>query len=121
MIDSRATGNFIDTRIALEQGFRIRQKRRPYPLLAVDGGEIGTTRGMVTHETDILRLEILQEHAKDINFNIIAMGIHAVILGMPWLRFHNPQIDWWRERITMSQCQCENDRKAPLEGNNPLT
>ena len=59
MIDSGVTGNFIDTRIALEQGFRIRQKRRPYPLLAVNSKEIRITKGIVTHETDILRLEML--------------------------------------------------------------
>ncbi|MBN6743054.1 hypothetical protein JKG47_21715 [Acidithiobacillus sp. MC6.1] len=68
---------------------------------------------MVTHETDVLNMEMLRGHVEEIQFDLVAMGTHAVILGMPWLRFHNPQIDWWKERITMNQCQCRSDYRTP--------
>jgi hypothetical protein len=57
---------------------------------------------MVTHETRILRMKTKEEYVEDITFDIVAMGTHMVILGMPWLRLHNPKIDWTRGTITMS-------------------
>jgi hypothetical protein len=41
------------------------------------------------------------------------MGSHMVILGMPWLRIHNPRIDWWEERIIINQYSCKGGRWAP--------
>ena len=121
MVDSGATGNFIDTKVAREQGLGIWKKPQPYRLFAVNGGEIGTEKGMVTHETRILQMRTTEGHVEDITFDIVAMGTHMVILGMPWLRLHNPKIDWTRGVITMSQCQCEGNRLALLEGMDPST
>lgn len=121
MVDSGATGNFIDTTVAREQGLRIRKKPQPYRLFAVNGGEIGTEKGMVTHETRILQMRTQEGHVEDIVFDVVAMGTHMAILGMPWLRLHNPKIDWTRGTITMSQCQCEGNRLALLEGMDPST
>jgi hypothetical protein len=118
MVDSGATGNFIDTQTAAENGFRTLVRRTPYQLLLVDGDAIGSNKGMVTHQTEPLTMKILRGHTEEIQFDLVTMGTHAVILGMPWLRLHNPQIDWWKERITMSQCQCGGDRVAPLKREN---
>ena len=118
MIDSGATGNFIDTRVAADNGFKALVKREPYQLFLVDGDKIGSNNGKVTHETDRLSMTMLRGHTEDIQFDIVAMGAHTVILGMPWLRLHNPQIDWWEERITMNQCQCRSDGRAP-KGDKP--
>jgi hypothetical protein len=104
MIDSGATGNFIDTKVAKEQGLGIWKKPQPYRLFAVNGGEIGTEKGMVTHETKILRMKTKEGHVEDITLDIVAIGTHMVILGMPWLRLYNPKIDWTEGTITMSQC-----------------
>jgi hypothetical protein len=118
MVDLGATGNFIDTQTAAENGFRTLVRRTPYQLLLVDGDAIGSNKGMVTHQTEPLTMKILRGHTEEIQFDLVTMGTHAVILGMPWLRLHNPQIDWWKERITMSQCQCGGDRVAPLKREN---
>jgi hypothetical protein len=113
LIDSGATGNFIDARIVAQKGYKALRKEAPYQLLLVDGGEIGSNEGMVTHETEELSMTVLRGHTEDIQFDIVAMGTHKVVLGMPWLRFHNPQIDWAGERITMNQCQCRSNSMAP--------
>jgi hypothetical protein len=42
-------------------------------------------------------------YVEDITFDIIAIGTHIVILGMPWLCLYNPKIDWTRGIITISQ------------------
>ena len=38
-------------------------------------------------------------HLKDIIFNIYLEGVYNIILGLPWLRAHNPEISWDNEHI----------------------
>jgi hypothetical protein len=33
-------------------------------------------------------------HVEWLNFNIILTGRYDVVLGIPWLKNHNPAIDW---------------------------
>jgi hypothetical protein len=65
----------------------------------VDRETIGSNKGIVTHETDRLTMKILRGYTEDIQFDIVAIGVHSVILGIPWLQLYNPQIDWRRECI----------------------
>ena len=39
-------------------------------------------------------------------FQVANLQNHEVILGMPWLREHNPTIDWNDKRITFNSEQC---------------
>ena len=112
MVDSGATGNFLDIKEAEKHGIKGVKKEQPYQLLVVDGEAIGSNKGMVTHETNRLTMKMLKGHTEEIQFDLVAMGNHVVILGMPWLKTHNPQIDWWNERITLNQCQCRSDDVA---------
>ena len=102
MIDSGATGNFMTRKVADTQGLLTQRKADPYPLLVVDGEPISSNNGMVTHETVPLEMVMLRGHKETIQFDIVNMDNHACILGVPWLRRHNPQIDWWVEKIVMS-------------------
>jgi hypothetical protein len=72
-------------------------------LFAINSGEIGTEKGIVTYETRILRMRIKEGYIKDIAFDIVTIGTYIVILGMPWLRLYNLRIDWTRGTITISQ------------------
>ena len=65
----------------------------PYTLFLVDGSEVLTNKGMVTLETRPLKMTILGGYTEEIQFDLVTMGSHMVILGMPWLRIHNPRID----------------------------
>jgi Retroviral aspartyl protease len=114
MIDSGATGNFISTQVAIDNGFRIVKKDRPYPLYVVDGGTIGEGNGWITQETPSLEMTMLRGHSEYIQFDLVPLGGHQVILGMPWLRLHNPRIDWVGEKIYMDQCQCGPRRPPTL-------
>jgi hypothetical protein len=118
IIDSRATGNFIDTRVVAENGFKTFAKQELYSLFLVDGETIGGNKGIVTHETDRLTMKILKGYTEDIQFDIVAIGVHSVILGIPWLRLYNPQINWRRERIIIDQCRCTSNNTAP-KGSEP--
>ena len=50
-------------------------------------------KGMVTLETRPLKMTTLGGYTEEIQFDLVTMGSHMVILGMPWLRIHNPRID----------------------------
>ena len=125
MIDSGATGNFMTKKVADTQGFRTQLKNKPYPLMVVDREPISTNKGMVTHETVPLEMVMLRGHKETIQFDIVHMDNHACILGVPWLKKHNPQINWWEEKIVMSQCTCEQrtdtrQQEKPSQGQREL-
>jgi len=69
-------------------------KKEPYPLFVVDGEAISSNNGMVTQETVPLTMVTLRGHTEQIQFDVINMENHAMILGMPWLKRHNPRVDW---------------------------
>ena len=58
-------------------------KKEPYPLFVVDGEAISSNDGIVTQETVPLTIVTLQGHIEQIQFNIINMENHAMILSMP--------------------------------------
>jgi hypothetical protein len=102
-----ATGNFIDTKLV--EAFKLWNKQEPYQLFVVDRTTIGLEKGIVTQETDSLVLEQIGGHSEDIHLDIVTLGRHQVILGMPWLYKHNPQIDWKDRQVTINQCQCKSN------------
>ena len=125
MINLGATGNFITKKVADTQGFRTQLKNKPYPLMVVDGEPISTNKGMVTHETVLLEMVMLRRHKETIQFDIVHMDNHACILGILWLKKHNPQINWWEENIVMSQYACEQQtdtrqQEKPSQGQREL-
>ena len=42
------------------------------------------------------------------------MGQMEVILGMPWLAAHNPEIDWEKGEVKMTKCppMCRRNKKV---------
>jgi len=43
-------------------------------------------------------------HSERVLFAITQLGKETMILGLPWLREHNPEINWTTEEVTLSQC-----------------
>ncbi|KFY82312.1 hypothetical protein V498_08626 [Pseudogymnoascus sp. VKM F-4517 (FW-2822)] len=113
MIDSGATGNFMTKKVANERGFGTQLKANPCLLLVVDREPISTNGGMVTHETVPLVMTMLHGHKETIQFDIVHMDNHACILGVPWLKKHNPRIDWKDETVELSQCACKQRTGTP--------
>jgi hypothetical protein len=106
MIDSGATGNYMTAKLAATQGFRTRKKEHPMLLKVVDGTPISTNDGLITHETLQLEMSVDEGHKERIQFDIVHMENHACILGVPWLKQHNPRINWRKEKIVLDQCDC---------------
>ena len=97
MVDSGASGNFISATFVKIMGFQTRTKKNGYGLTAVDGSDLP----QVNQETVPMSV-VVQGNREKIVFDIVPMSRHVVILGMPWLRQHNPQVDWKTGRFTFS-------------------
>ena len=91
MIDSGATGNFISRDLVRANDLPTRKKDQQYDLQMADGSTSST--GRIDEETLPLPTAI-QRHHEEIIFDVVGMATHHVILGMPWLNKHNPDIDW---------------------------
>jgi len=43
-------------------------------------------------------------HVERARMDVYNLGKMEVILGIPWLAAHNPEIDWEKEEVKMTQC-----------------
>jgi hypothetical protein len=102
MVDCGATENFIDRNYAEQIGIPLDKKIVPWRVLAVDGREIAS--GPVTHDTTI-KLTI-NNHHETIKLHCITIGNSPIIVGLPWLKKHNPNINWKMGRVTFDSDKC---------------
>ena len=60
--------------------------------------------GPVTH---IARIPMdIGAHREITTFQVVKLQHHDAILGMPWLKNHNPRIDWGQGKITFDSERC---------------
>lgn len=85
---------------------------KPRRLKVIDGREISS--GMVDTECE-LDLH-LGDHTETITLKVVDLGSHPIVLGMTWLKTHNPAIDWKEDRITFSSTYCATNclSKSPI-------
>ena len=107
LIDSGASACFIDVEFVIKHGIARIKKNRPAVVRVIDGRKVSS--GEVTEITKPLVLKI-GNHDEKIVFNIIRSPSYPVILGMPWLKFHNPAIDWRKLRIIF-RCSCKGRKE----------
>jgi hypothetical protein len=50
---------------------------------------------------------VLGNHSETLTFNIALLGGHNIILGLPWLQQHDPQLHWASGKITFASDYCE--------------
>ena len=43
-------------------------------------------------------------HMERARMDMCNLGKTELILGMPWLAVHNPEIDWEKEKVKMTHC-----------------
>jgi Retroviral aspartyl protease len=93
MMDSGATTSCISERFAARHSLSRHLKDTPVPIMAVDDCPLAS--GLITHEV-VMRLSV-SSHAEHLPLAVVSIG-YPVILGLDWLRRHNPQIDWTDDR-----------------------
>ncbi len=100
LIDSGATGIFMDESLIKENGWTPRMLPHPIPVYNPDGTK--NAAGEITQEIDMMLT--LKDHQERCNFSITKLTSHKIILGHNWLEVHNPEIDWKKGQILMKRC-----------------
>jgi len=100
LLDSRATGLFIDTTFAQEKGFKMEKLKKPLLVRNVDG--MVNAGGAITHQVEYNMF--FKGYVERARMDVCNLGKTEVILGMPWLAAHNPEIDWEKEEVKMTHC-----------------
>ena len=97
LIDCGATGNFIDP--SLVRRLLLPSRTIP-PLQAFNVDGTTNKQGRITAATTV--------HCQTTDFEdnltlmIVGLGRSQIVLGMPWLTKHNPQIDWEKKTVTLN-------------------
>ena len=100
LLDSGATGIFVDKKFVEEHGFKLEKLDQPIEVKNVDG--TSNSGGKITHE---LKCNVFYRgHHKRLRMDICNLGRTKMILGMPWLAAHNPEINWETEEVKISRC-----------------
>lgn len=102
MVDSGASCCFIHPQFVAEQGITTVRKRHPMRLRTIDNSEIRL--GLITDEVH-LRVTI-GEHTKMLVLDVVDIGDDNFILGMSWLRTHNPGVDWSCSTVRFESAYC---------------
>jgi len=90
LLDSGVTGLFMDTTFTREKGFKMERMKNPLLVKNVDGTvNVG---GAITHQVECNMF--FKGHVERVRMDVCNLGKTEVILGMPWLAAHNPEIDW---------------------------
>ncbi|QRV99064.1 Retrotransposable element Tf2 protein [Ceratobasidium sp. AG-Ba] len=105
MLDSGASSIFISENIVRD--FQLFKKKldKPRLLKVIDGREIES--GRVKHYVT-LNLKIF-DHEEEVDAYIVNVGNHDLILGMAWLKRHNPAIDWDKKSLVFSSRYCSEN------------
>ena len=99
LIDCGAGGRFIDQNYARKLNLPLIPLSKPLPVKNVDGTP--NKKGSIRHKVR-LRLKIGNRYFKE-TLLVSGLGRQKIILGLPWLTEHNPDINWqtgvikWRD------------------------
>ena len=100
LLDSGVTGLFMNKVFVEKNGFRMEKLERPVKVTNIDGTH--NKGGDITHE--VTCNIYYKGHRKRAKFDVCNLGRTEVILGMPWLTAHNPEINWENGEVKLMRC-----------------
>lgn len=112
LVDSGANTLLIHKRFAQRKGLPTRNLSAPIKLINIDGTP--NIAGIITQEVRcVLTLRGLEgrTHIENIRFLVTDTGDDDLVLGMPWIKGHNPSIDWETATFTMNRCKSNTCRQ----------
>ena len=101
-LDSGASGNYIAEPFLRRHNIQKQPKKNPYTLRSLDGKPIGKD-GQITHKTVPLTLTA-HEHSEQIKLEPTPITRYDIILGIPWLNKHDPDIRYRTGQISFKRC-----------------
>jgi len=100
LLNSGTTGMFIDKRIAARHGFKLQKSERPIMVRNING--MNNSRGVITYQIEVNIY--YKGHVERMRIDICDLGKIEIILGIPWLVAHNPEINWKTREVKMTRC-----------------
>ena len=118
LLDSSATGLFMDITFAKEKRFKIEKLKKPLLVRNVDG--TANAGGAIMHQVECNMF--FKGHMERARMDMCNLGKTELILEIPWLAAYNPEIDWEKGEVKMMYCppicgkrkqeESEKDRKG---------
>jgi len=100
LLDSGVTGLVMSEEFARKHKFKRTKLERPVYVRNVDG--MLNYMGPIV---DTVEVEIFfKRHKERTSIDVIGGQKWSVILGMPWLACHNPEIDWKTGEVQITRC-----------------
>jgi hypothetical protein len=103
MIDSGAAGIFMNRTYAERNQLPLTKLENPLRIVNIDESE--NIAGLTTHSTRLFMK--IDDHEEEVEFLLADIGQDNIILGIEWLRRHNPIIDWKKDTLDLSFCRHE--------------
>jgi len=97
LLDSSATGMFMDKQMAARHGFKLQKLERLIAIKNVDG--TNNSGGAIMYQ---VKCNVFYKgHMERMRIDVCDLGKTEVILGMPWLTAYNPEINWETGEVKM--------------------
>lgn len=104
LVDSGADDNFIDSELCTQANLSTEALPVPKKVFALNGQLLA----LVTHHTAPLTSQLSGNHQDTISLSVIPSPTSPLVLGLPWLKSHNPHIDWSVSSITNWSTFCHS-------------
>jgi len=100
LLDSGVMGLVMSSEFTRKQGFKLKKLDRPMYVRNMDGS-LNKERP-IKHMVEVNIY--YQGHRERTEIDVIGGQKWTVILGMPWLAYHNPEIGWRTGEVKMTRC-----------------
>ena len=100
LLDSGAIGLVMSLEFTRKQEFKLKKIEKPIYMRNIDGSFNKEELIEYMIEVNIY----YQGHRERTEINVIDRQKWSVILGMPWLACHNPEIDWKTGEVKITRC-----------------
>ncbi|TPX39623.1 hypothetical protein SeLEV6574_g07093, partial [Synchytrium endobioticum] len=105
LVDSGATRTYISRQFAVRNSIKLIPLATPQQVLLADGGRSHP----ITHKTETMTLT-LNDHSELLSVGVFDTKQYDLILGLNWLTYHSPSIDWELRTIKFNSYICRNPR-----------
>ena len=96
LIDSGSSGNFVSKKFVSSNKLVCKQLAKP------DRKVVRLANGSIEPVTESCSGKlVIGNHREDLEFTVVVLDGYDVVLGMPWLSKHNPEIDWNHGIVTV--------------------
>ena len=102
MVDSGCSTNAIDLQFLQNHHLALIPKSKPLQITMADGSD--SVGGSITHQ--VSSELVIGPHREMLTLDVTKIHSYPIILGIPWLKLHDPWIQWSTHRLTFNSPYC---------------